>query len=363
MLRSLSSWFTRTSTVENVRPSRTTSTTTSSGASNAAAFGKYIDACVTRWRGSIFDAATRPCANICPPSTTLRRVSRYGRADEMPGFVARRDVDEPEQVGGVTPCRELAGDGGTGVVARPVLLDLDADALLVERDVALDPRDLVERRRVGPHDVLLDRIDGRERPVGRGALERADREVERRLEELPVHVLDREVQTVDVLGLLDPDRMLALGEQEIPEPRAGDDAVVVPQVDLVVGVRGPGGLDLHHGPIIHADPRSGPNRVSGRAGAVSPLVVGPDRGELDGVLGTAVLDALTGRIDAVGLPRVGLFEDRLRLRERVVGAGFGLFGEECVGAGRGTFLVVGHRSRVSAGRVNVTPGQREYPES
>ena len=69
---------------------------------------------VTRWRGSIFDAATRPCANICPPSTTLRVVSRYGAPTKWPALARRGDVDELEQVGGVTPRGEPAGDGRAG---------------------------------------------------------------------------------------------------------------------------------------------------------------------------------------------------------------------------------------------------------
>ena len=64
MLRSASSWETRTSMVENVRPGRNTSTCRSSGASNAAAFEKIMYADVTRWSGIVFDAATMACASI-----------------------------------------------------------------------------------------------------------------------------------------------------------------------------------------------------------------------------------------------------------------------------------------------------------
>ena len=48
VLRNASSWSTRTSTVENVRPGRSTSTFRSSGVSNAAAFEKIMYADVTR---------------------------------------------------------------------------------------------------------------------------------------------------------------------------------------------------------------------------------------------------------------------------------------------------------------------------
>ena len=48
-----------------------------------------------------------------------------------------------------------------------------------------------------------------------------------------------------------------------------------------------------------------------------------------------MLDPLTGRVDAIVLSLVGLLEDRLCLRERIVAARLHLFREERVGTGLG----------------------------
>ena len=56
---------------------------------------------------------------------------------------------------------------------------------------------------------------------------------------------------------------------------------------------------------------------------------------VDGLGRRAVLDPLTGRVDAIVLALVGLLEDRLCLRERIVAARLHLFREERVGTGLG----------------------------
>lgn len=71
-LRSIPFWLMRISADENDLPRRSTSTDKSTGASNAAALAKIIDADVTRCPGSDFDAATTASPSSCPPSTTLR---------------------------------------------------------------------------------------------------------------------------------------------------------------------------------------------------------------------------------------------------------------------------------------------------
>ena len=70
------------------------------------------------------------------------------------------DVDQPEQVARVAPRREAVRRDRVRVGAGPPFLELDADLLVVEGDVALDPADLVEGPAVGPHQVLF-RLLGR----------------------------------------------------------------------------------------------------------------------------------------------------------------------------------------------------------
>ncbi len=161
------------------------------------------------------------------------------------------DVDQPQEIARVSPGRETVRGDGAWVVPGPPLLELDADALLVERDIALDSADLVEGPAVRPHQVLLGDVTGRERPVIGLALERTDAVVLGGHEEVPPDVVLGEVEPVDVLRLLDAQARVALGEEQVavPDPsrrRARH------EIDPIVGVATPRRLDLGHPLVRHS---------------------------------------------------------------------------------------------------------------
>ena len=104
------------------------------------------------------------------------------------------------------------------------------------------PATSLEGPAVRPHQVLFGKLGGGERPVVGLALERADAVVLVGGEQVPAHVRFGEVQTVDVLRLLDAQARIALGQQEVavPDPRRPP---VRHEVDLVPRVLAPCRLD------------------------------------------------------------------------------------------------------------------------
>ena len=270
-LQSLPACAVRVSSVEKLRPPRSTATAISWAASNARRAAedhrggghalprhrlrRRDDRLAEQVARFDHDARVRVPELREEGADRRVRVRRRGEA-ALPG---RRDVEETHQIRRVAPGREAMGDLAARV-RRMALDELDLQAVAVERDVAGQAGDLVERLPVGPHRVLERRIRHRHRPVVGLALERADRVVVGRREVLPRDARLGEVELRRVVGLEDDQARVALREHALAEA----DAAAAPprhEVDPVARVAGPRGRAGGHGiRRSRAGSRSGPGK-------------------------------------------------------------------------------------------------------